>query len=198
VKKALAPFLPVPVIEKRGDRFTLNYDRPQSIGKVKAFYGNFNVMVKAYAYIRALGARGLREASENAVLNANYLMRRLAPYYYLPYDRHCKHEFVLSASYQLPAGVHTTDIAKMLLDYGFHAPTVYFPLIVKEAIMVEPTETESKETLDAFVDAMVEIAQLAEKDPEVLHSAPHKMVVGRLDDVTAARRPVLRWKPVEA
>jgi glycine dehydrogenase subunit 2 len=196
VKKALAPFLPVPVVAKRDGKFVLDYDRPHSIGKVKAFYGNFNVMVKAYAYIRALGAKGLREASENAVLNANYLMRRLAPYYHLPYDRHCKHEFVLSAAYQLATGVHTADVAKMLLDYGFHAPTVYFPLIVKEAIMVEPTETESKDTLDAFVDAMVEIAQLAEKDPDVLHSAPHKMVVGRLDDVTAARRPVLRWKPL--
>lgn len=197
VKKALAPFLPVPVVEKKDGKFVLDYDRPQSIGKVKAFYGNFSVMVKAYAYIRALGAKGLREASENAVLNANYLMRKLAPYYHLPYDRHCKHEFVLSAAYQLAAGVHTADIAKMLLDYGFHAPTVYFPLIVKEAIMVEPTETESKDTLDAFVSAMIEIAQLAEKDPEALHSAPHKMVVGRLDDVTAARRPVLRWRPRE-
>jgi len=197
VKKALAPFLPVPVVDKKDGRFVLDYDRPQSIGKVKAFYGNFNVMVKAYAYIRALGARGLREASENAVLNANYLMRKLAPYYHLPYDRHCKHEFVLSAAHQLACGVHTADIAKMLLDYGFHAPTVYFPLIVREAIMVEPTETESKGTLDAFAAAMVEIARLAETNPEVLHSAPHKMVVGRLDDVTAARRPVLRWRQGE-
>lgn len=197
VKKALAPFLPVPVVDKKDGRFVLDYDRPQSIGKVKAFYGNFNVMVKAYAYIRALGARGLREASENAVLNANYLMRKLAPYYHLPYDRHCKHEFVLSAAHQLASGVHTADIAKMLLDYGFHAPTVYFPLIVREAIMVEPTETESKDTLDAFAAAMVEIARLAETNPEVLHSAPHKMVVGRLDDVTAARRPVLRWRQGE-
>ncbi|MGE5592339.1 MAG: aminomethyl-transferring glycine dehydrogenase subunit GcvPB [Betaproteobacteria bacterium] len=194
VKKALAPFLPIPVVDKKDGRFVLDYDRPRSIGKVKAFYGNFNVMVKAYAYIRALGAKGLREASENAVLNANYLMRKLAPYYHLPYDRHCKHEFVLSAAYQLASGVHTGDIAKMLLDYGFHAPTVYFPLIVKEAIMVEPTETESKDTLDAFAAAMMEIARLAEANPEVLHSAPHKMVVGRLDDVTAARRPVLRWR----
>ncbi|MGE5584479.1 MAG: aminomethyl-transferring glycine dehydrogenase subunit GcvPB [Bacillota bacterium] len=194
VKKALAPFLPVPVVEKKDGKFVLDYARPQSIGKVKAFYGNFNVMVKAYAYIRALGAKGLREASENAVLNANYLMRKLAPYYHLPYDRHCKHEFVLSGEYGLASGVHTGDIAKMLLDYGFHAPTVYFPLIVKEAIMVEPTETESRDTLDAFVDAMIGIAQLAEKDPEALHTAPHKMVVGRLDDVTAARRPVLRWR----
>lgn len=197
VKKILAPFLPVPVVDKQGDLYTLNYDRPQSIGMVKGFYGNFNVMVKGFAYIRSLGAEGLRRVAETAVLNANYIMRRLEKYYNLPYDRHCKHEFVIDASRQLQYGVHTNDIAKALLDLGFHAPTVYFPLIVREAMMIEPTETESKETLDAFIEAMIEIAQLAETSPEKLQTAPHNTVVGRLDDVTAARRPILRWTPPE-
>ncbi len=197
VKKILAPFLPVPVVEKQGDRYTLNCDRPHSIGTVKGFYGNFNVMVKGFAYIRSLGAEGLRRVAETAVLNANYIMRRLEKYYHLPYDRHCKHEFVIDASRQLEYGVHTNDIAKALLDLGFHAPTVYFPLIVREAMMIEPTETESKETLDAFIEAMIEIAQLAETSPEKLQTAPHNTVVGRLDDVTAARRPILRWTPPE-
>ncbi len=195
VKRALAPFLPVPVVVKRGDRFILDYERPHSIGKVKAFYGNFGVMVKAYAYIRALGAAGLRDASENAVLNANYLLSLLSKHYHVPYQRRCMHEFVLSCARQLAAGVHAGDVAKALLDYGFHAPTVYFPLIVKEALMIEPTETESKETLDAFAAAMADIARRAEEDPEALRSAPHSTVVGRLDDVTAARRPILRWRP---
>jgi len=197
VKEILTPFLPVPVVEKHGDRYTLNYDRPQSIGKVKGFYGNFNVMVKGFAYIRSLGAEGLRKVAETAVLNANYIMRRLEKYYHLPYDRHCKHEFVIDASRQLEYGVHTNDIAKALLDLGFHAPTVYFPLIVREAMMIEPTETESKETLDAFIEAMIQIAQLAETRAEKIQTAPHNTVVGRLDDVTAARRPVLRWTPPE-
>ncbi len=197
VKKILAPFLPVPVVDKQGDLYTLNYDKPQSIGMVKGFYGNFNVMVKGFAYIRSLGAEGLRRVAETAVLNANYIMRRLEKYYNLPYDRHCKHEFVIDASRQLQYGVHTNDIAKALLDLGFHAPTVYFPLIVREAMMIEPTETESKETLDAFIEAMIEIAQLAETSPEKLQTAPHNTVVGRLDDVTAARRPILRWTPPE-
>lgn len=197
VKKILAPFLPVPVVDKQGDLYTLNYDRPQSIGMVKGFYGNFNVMVKGFAYIRSLGAEGLRRVAETAVLNANYIMRRLEKYYNLPYDRHCKHEFVIDASRQLQYGVHTNDIAKALLDLGFHAPTVYFPLIVREAMMIEPTETESKETLDAFIEAMIKIAQLAETSPEKLQTAPHNTVVGRLDDVTAARRPILRWTPPE-
>ncbi len=197
VKEILAPFLPVPVVAKQGDRYILDYGRPHSIGTVKGFYGNFNVMVKGFAYIRSLGAEGLRKVAETAVLNANYIMRRLEKYYHLPYDRHCKHEFVIDASRQLQYGVHTNDIAKALLDLGFHAPTVYFPLIVREAMMIEPTETESKETLDAFIEAMIKIAQLAETSPEKLQTAPHDTVVGRLDDVTAARRPVLRWTPPE-
>ncbi len=197
VKEILAPFLPVPTVEKRNNLYTLDYDRPQSIGKVKGFYGNFNVMVKGFAYIRSLGAEGLRQVAENAVLNANYIMRKLEDYYHLPYDRHCKHEFVIDASRQLKHGVHTNDIAKALLDLGFHAPTVYFPLIVREAMMIEPTETESKETIDSFIEAMITIAELAETEAEKLRTAPHNTVVGRLDDVTAARRPILRWIPPE-
>lgn len=193
VKKELEKFLPVPVVVKDGDMYRLDYDRPESIGKIKSFYGNFGVMVKAYAYIRSMGPDGLKEVSENAVLNANYLMKRLKDHYYLPYDRICKHEFVLSGKWQVEHGVHTGDIAKALLDYGYHAPTIYFPLIVEEAIMIEPTETESLETLDGFVDAMVEIAELAKNDPEKVKGAPYTMVVGRLDDVRAARQPDLRW-----
>lgn len=197
VKEFLAPFLPVPVVEKQGDRYVLNYNRPQSIGMVKGFYGNFNVMVKGFAYIRSLGAEGLRKVAETAVLNANYVMTKLKEYYNLPYDRFCKHEFVIDSSRQVKHGVHTGDIAKALLDLAFHAPTIYFPLIVREAMMIEPTETESKETLDAFIEAMIKIAELAETSPETLQTAPHHTVVGRLDDVTAARKPIPRWTPPE-
>ena len=193
VNKKLEPFLPIPRVEKVGENYRLNYNYPKSIGQVKAFYGNFGVMVKAYAYIRAIGPKGLRKVAEDAVLNANYLKDKLKPYYDLPYDRVCKHEFVLSGSKQAEKGVHTMDIAKRLLDYGFHAPTVYFPLIVKEAIMIEPTETESKETLDAFADAMIKIAEEAEKNPDVVKNAPQKTPVSRLDMVKAAREPVLKW-----
>jgi len=197
VKALLEPFLPKPTIEGDGERYFLNYDRPDSIGRVKAFYGNFAVLVKAYAYIRALGPDGLREVAENAVLNANYLMRKLKGAYELPYDRICKHEFVLSGSKQLAHGVHTMDIAKRLIDYGYHPPTIYFPLIVKEALMIEPTETEGKETLDAFADAMLQIAEEARKDPDLLRAAPQTAPVTRPDALTAARRPNLRWRPVD-
>jgi len=193
VKKQLEPFLPIPRIEKKGETYHLNYDYPLSIGRVKAFYGNFGVMVKAYAYIRALGAKGLKQVAENAVLNANYLLKKLKPYYDLPYDQTCKHEFVLSGSRQAKKGVRTMDIGKRLLDYGFHTPTIYFPLIVKEAIMIEPTETESKETLDAFADAMIKIAEEVEKNSEIVKNAPQKTPVSRLDMVKAAREPVLKW-----
>ncbi len=175
-----------------------------SIGRVKAFYGNFGVFIKAYTYIRMLGAEGLKQVSEDAVLAANYLLARLREVYPLTYDRTCMHEFVLSGP--LPQAlrqaqdaapeVHTVDIAKRLMDYGFHPPTVYFPLIVPEALMIEPTETESKETLDAFVEAMLKIAQEAQENPDLLHRAPHTTPVTRLDEVRAARRPKLRWKPV--
>jgi len=195
VREDLAPFLPVPLVSKGDNGFYLDYDRPQSIGRVKGFYGNFGVMVKAYTYIRALGARGLRRASEQAVVNANYLMRQLQPLFELPFDRPCKHEFVLSASRQKKqAGVSALDIAKALLDYGVHAPTVYFPLIVDEAMMIEPTETEGKATLDRFASAMRQIAREADESPGALHEAPHNLPVRRLDETEAARHPRLRWK----
>jgi glycine dehydrogenase subunit 2 len=193
VKKELKPFLPIPRVEKKGETYYLNYDYHLSIGRIKAFYGNFGVMVKAYAYVRVLGAKGLRQVAENAVLNANYLLKKLKSYYDLPYDQICKHEFILSGSRQAKKGVNTMDIAKRLLDYGFHAPTVYFPLIVEEAMMIEPTETESKETLDAFADAMIKIAEEVEKNPEVVKCAPYNTPVSRLDMVKAAREPVLKW-----
>ena len=151
-------------------------------------------MTKAYAYIRSLGAEGLKEASENAVINANYLKEKLKEYYYLPYDRTCMHEVVFSGKRQKAKGIHTLDIAKRLLDYGLHPPTVYFPLIVEEALMTEPTETESKRTLDTYIDAMIEIARDADENPEILHNAPHNTPVRRLDDVRAVRQPDLRWK----
>ncbi len=194
VKKELAKFLPVPVVEFDGEKYFLNYDMPDSIGRMKSFYGNFLVMVKAYVYIRSLGPDGLREASKDAVLNANYILRRITEYYDLPYDRHCKHEFVVSPQrIKKETGCHTMDISKRLLDYGVHPPTNYFPLIVDEAIMVEPTETESKETLDYFADALIAIAKEAYSNPEMLRKAPHTTVVGRLDEAGAAKNPRIRW-----
>jgi len=163
-----------------------------SIGRLKAFYGNFGVWLRAYTYIRMLGAAGLREVSENAVLNANYLLGRLKGTYPLPYDRICMHEFVLSGLLPGASEVHTMDIAKRLMDYGYHPPTVYFPLIVPEALMIEPTETESKQTLDAFADALIQIAEEAKSNPQLLHEAPHATPVSRLDEVRAARQPVLQ------
>ena len=194
VKKDLIPFLPVPVLVKQGNQYAFDYDRPQTIGRIKPFYGNFGINVRAYTYIRTMGPDGLKQVTEDAVLNANYLMRRLAPYYDLPYDTHCKHEFVLSGRKQKKLGVRTLDIAKRLLDFGFHPPTIYFPLNVEEAMMIEPTETESKETLDAFIDTMIQIAQEAEETPEVVQEAPHTTVVKRLDETQAARKPVLRYE----
>lgn len=193
VKKDLIPFLPKPVLVKRGDGYHFDYDRPQSIGRVKPFYGNFGINVRAYTYIRTMGPDGLREVTENAVINANYMMRLLAPYYDLPYDRHCKHEFVISGRRQKKLGVRTLDIAKRLLDFGFHPPTIYFPLNVEECMMIEPTETESKETLDAFIDTMIQIAKEAEENPEIVQEAPHSTVVSRLDETKAARTPILRY-----
>ncbi len=194
VCEKLVPFLPVPVIAKRGDAYAFDFDRPHTIGKVRSFYGNFGVLVRAYAYIRTMGAAGLRDVSENAVLNANYLMHRLKSEYLLRFDRTCKHEFVLSGKKQHDAnGVSTLDMAKALMDYGFHPATIYFPHLVEEAIMIEPTETEGKETLDEFADAMVAIAHDAETDPEKVKNAPHTTIVSRLDETAAARKPVLRW-----
>jgi glycine dehydrogenase subunit 2 len=195
VRKHLAPFMPVPTVEKKGEVFSLDFDRPRSIGKVRSFATSFGVMVRSYAYIRSLGAAGLKRAAETAVLNANYLMHQLKGAYHLPYDRVCKHECVFSDGLQLPNDVKTLDIAKRLMDYGFHPPTIYFPLIVSGALMIEPTETESKETLDQFIAAMKEIAREAKEAPDVVRAAPHKPLLSRLDETRAARQPVLRWKP---
>jgi glycine dehydrogenase subunit 2 len=194
ILNSLSDFLPKPVIEKEGDRYTLNYDRPKSIGRVKPFYGNFGVMVKAYVYIRMLGVDGLKDVAENAVLNANYLMKKLKDDYLLPYDVTCKHEFVISGANQMKYGVHTMDIAKRLMDYGFHPPTIYFPLIVKEAMMIEPSETESKQTLDDFADAMHKIAKESIENPDLVKSAPHNTPGGRLDGVLAARKPKVKYQ----
>jgi glycine dehydrogenase subunit 2 len=194
VKSHLAPFLPVPRVVKEGERFRWSDKFPDSIGRIRSFYGNFNVMVKAYTYIRSIGAEGLRRVSENAVLNANYIKERLRPHYLLAYDRICMHECVFSGEKQVQeSGVHTTDIAKRLLDYGFHPPTIYFPLIVREAIMIEPTETESKETLDEFCAAMISIAKEAKENPDLVKSAPLTTPVKRMDDVLAARKPDVCW-----
>jgi glycine dehydrogenase subunit 2 len=194
VGKNLVPYLPIPRVVKNGDRYDWDYDYPDSVGRVKAFYGNFNVMVKAYTYIRSLGPHGLKRASEMAVLNANYVKERLRDHYDLAYDRICMHECVFSGSRQVKeSGVHTSDIAKRLLDYGYHPPTIYFPLIVPEAIMIEPNETESKETLDAFCDTMITIATEAKENPDMVKSAPLTTPVRRLDDVKAAREPDVCW-----
>ena len=188
VKKALIPFLPMPRIIKAADGgIALETDNPRSIGRTATFYGNFGVMVRAYAYMIMLGKEGLIEVSDQAVLNANYIMSRLKSHYDLPFEQTCMHECVFSASRQLKHGVHAIDIAKYLIDRGYHPPTVYFPLIVKEAIMIEPTETESKQTMDAFIAVMKEAAEMAEKDPEALLRAPVTMPVTRLDETKAAR-----------
>ena len=198
VREPLAPFLPTPIVRRReGDGGYALAAPERSIGRVGLFHGNFGVMVRAYAYIRSLGAVGLREVSDNAVLDANYVLARLRDAYRLPYDRRCMHEVVFSGSRQKAKGVKTQDIAKRLIDYGFHPPTIYFPLMVDEAMLIEPTETESKETLDAFCDAMLAIAREAEEEPEVVRSAPHRAPLRRLDEATAARQPVLRWRPPE-
>ncbi len=198
VKKILAPYLPVPSVLKDGDRYRLDFDRPQTIGRMRAFFGNVGILVRAYTYILSLGPVGLRRVSENAVLNANYLRSRLRDAFPIPHDRLCMHEFVLSglkAKGKDGHRPHTIDLAKRLLDYGFHSPTIYFPLIVHEAIMIEPTETESRETLDAFADAMLAIAREAVETPEKLLEAPHTLPIRRPDEVRAARQPVLRWVP---
>ena len=196
VKKPLEPFLPVPVIGLNGRGYHLNYDRPKSIGKVRAWYGNFALLVRAYAYILRMGGDGLKEVSDRAVLNANYLRHRLAGVLDVPFGGLRKHEFVASAA-KLAAekGVRTVDLAKRLMDFGYHPPTVYFPHLVEEALMVEPTETETKETLDGFVDAL---AKIVKEDPETLHSAPHNTAVARVDEVQAAREPILSWRTAKA
>ncbi|WP_077299497.1 aminomethyl-transferring glycine dehydrogenase subunit GcvPB [Virgibacillus pantothenticus] len=194
VTEELKPFLPKPLLEKQGEAYRFNYDLPNSIGRVKPYYGNFGIYLRAYTYIRTMGAEGLKKASEYAVLNANYLMRQLEEEYDLPFDQHCKHEFVLSGRRQKKLGVRTLDIAKRLLDYGYHPPTIYFPLNVEEALMVEPTETEAKETLDGFIEAMKKIAAEARDEPELVQEAPHDTIVKRMDETTAARKPILRYE----
>jgi len=196
VCEKLVDFLPISRVIRRADgTFALDYHKHKSIGYIAPFYGNFGVILKAYAYILSLGRSGLIEASENAVLSANYCLGRLKDYYAPAYGKSCMHECVLSAEKQLEQGVHALDIAKYLIDKGFHPPTIYFPMIVKEAMMVEPTETESKETLDAFIEVMIEAAVLAKANPEVLHQAPLSMPIKRLDETKAAREPNLRWQP---
>jgi glycine dehydrogenase subunit 2 len=195
VKKILEPFLPIPRLKRARNKWTFDYKRPRSIGRVRAFYGNFGVIVRALAYILAHGGDGLRNATVDAVMNANYLRKKLEPYYDLPYTAPNMHEVVFSDDRQAKLGVRTGDIAKRLIDYGFHPYTVSFPLIVHGALMIEPTETESKDELDLFADAMISIAQEVETDPEMVRKAPHNTRTSRVDEVTAARRPVLRWTP---
>ncbi|MGH2570292.1 MAG: aminomethyl-transferring glycine dehydrogenase subunit GcvPB, partial [bacterium] len=192
--EALAPYLPSPLPSRRADgSFFLDRNRPRSVGRVHSWLGNFGILVRAYSYLVFHGCDGLREISEGAVLGANYLMSRVREAFDLPYDRPCMHEFVISGSRQKAGGVSTMDMAKRLLDYGFHPPTVYFPLIVPEAMMVEPTESENVETLDRFADALLAIAREAEKSPDLVKGAPHDTPVGRLDEADANRRPNLCW-----
>lgn len=197
----LADYLPSPILDVDPDRsegdaeFYTFVDPSKSIGRVKAFYGHFGVLVRAYTYIRMLGPEGLRRVAEHAVLNANYVMSRIEDTYRVPYDRTCMHEFVCEGYFPDAPDVHALDISKRLIDYGFHPPTNYFPLIVREALMIEPTETESKETLDQFAQALLRIAEEAYEDPDLLHKAPHRAPVRRLDEVKAARELILRWEP---
>ncbi len=197
VREHLAAYLPAPVVARRSTAgtgpFYLDYDRPKSIGRVRSFFGNVGILLRGYFYIRTLGPRGLREVSENAVLNANYLLARVKGIYDVPYGDRCMHEFVASArGLRRERRISAMDIAKRLLDYGYHAPTVYFPLVVPEAIMIEPTETESRETLDAFADTL---RRIHDEDPDLLHDAPHTLGISRPDEVRAAKEPILRWKP---
>jgi glycine dehydrogenase subunit 2 len=192
VRSRLAPFLPAPLVAKTGDSFHLHYDRPKSIGRVRSFFGNVGILLRGYFYIRTLGPDGLRAVSENAVLNANYLLTRVKGAYEVPCGDRCMHEFVASArALRRERRISAMDIAKRLLDYGYHAPTVYFPLVVPEALMIEPTETESRETLDAFADSLLRIST---EEAGFLHQAPHTLAISRPDEVKAAKEPILRWK----
>jgi len=195
VKAHLAPFLPVPLVEKTDQGYRLCYDRPDSIGKVRSFWGQTGLLLRAYAYVRTLGPEGLTGASRDAVLNANYLRALLHDVYEMPYEGPCMHEFVASARrYKREHGVRTLDIAKRLIDYGFYPPTVYFPLIVEECLMIEPTETEDKQTLDRYAETLRRIAGEAQETPELVRGAPHQTLVGRIDEARAARQPDLRWR----
>jgi glycine dehydrogenase subunit 2 len=195
IKAALEPYLPRPRILKKNDRYYFEHNRPKSIGKIRSSYGNFGMMVRAYAYIKRLGAEGLKSASQLAVLNANYIKKKLQSHYHLPYnDLPCMHESVFTDRLQQSSGVKTLDIAKRLIDYGYHPPTIYFPLVVSGALMIEPTETEDKNTLDGFIEAMISIAAECRENPEMVKMAPHKTRVSRMDEVKAAREPVLKWQ----
>jgi glycine dehydrogenase subunit 2 len=194
VKKILAPFLPIPIVVKKDEDYHLEYNLPDSIGKVQTYYGNFLVMVRAYTFLRSIGEQGLKKISKSAILNANYIIQSLKDDYYLPYPGFCMHEGVLSGRDLRDHGIRTLDVAKRLLDFGFHAPTVYFPLIVSEALMIEPTENETKETLDRFIDSMKQIRKESLDNPDVLTSAPTTTPVRRLDEVKAIKELTVRWK----
>jgi len=193
VKEFLEPFLPTPVLKENEGEFYWDRDRPKSIGKIHAFHGNYGVMIRAFSYIRSLGKEGLKKTTENAVLNANYMKTKLRDDFELPYDESSLHEFVLSGSKQKEEGASTENIAKRLLDYGQYAPTIYFPLVVKEALMIEPTETENLDTLNRFINTMGKIAEEVENNPEIVKNAPHNTVVRKLDEAQAARHPDLKW-----
>ncbi len=195
-RKVLEPYQPGPVVRRDGERYVIDHDRPKSIGRVRSFFGNFGMMVRAYAYLRELGPAGLKAVTDMAVLNANYVAARLKPFYPIAFDTPSLHEAVFTdRALEAKTGVKTLDVAKRLIDFGFHPPTVYFPLVVRGALMIEPTETESKQTLDAFVDAMIEVAREAETSPETVKQAPHLTRLGRLDEARAARKPRLRYRP---
>ncbi|HEX9146147.1 MAG TPA: aminomethyl-transferring glycine dehydrogenase subunit GcvPB, partial [Candidatus Binatia bacterium] len=198
VKERLSDYLPVPRLVKQGDRFDWLENSPKTIGRVRSFFGNFGVLVRAYTYILSLGGDGLEEASRMALLNANYIRKKLEKHYQIAYNEPCMHECIFTDRLQHKNGVSTLDIAKRLLDYGFHPPTIYFPLVVSGALMIEPTESETPETLDGFVAAMLAIAEEAKERPEIVKTAPHSTPVGRLDEARAARKPVLRWEPPSA
>ncbi len=194
VKEFLKPYLPRPVLQKKEGKYCWDYDRPKSIGKIHGFYGNYGVLIRAYAYIKTLGGSGLKKTTENAVLNANYMKSQLKEEFLLPYEANSLHEFVLSGIKQKEKGGDTLHIAKRLLDYGQYAPTIYFPLVVKEAMMIEPTETENLETLNRFIDTLKTISKEVEENPEVVKNAPHNTSVRKLDEVKAAREPDLGWQ----
>ncbi len=197
VTSQLADFLPIPVLTQQHNQLCFNCNRPHSIGKIHSFFGNFGVMVKAFIYIRMMGSDGLKSISKNAIINANYLMHRLKKYYQLPFESHAMHEFVLSGDWQKEKGIKTLDIAKKLLDFGFHAPTIYFPLIIHEALMIEPTESESKEILDAFADTMIQIAKMVNTNPDSLKNAPETTPVGRLNEAEAARNLNVKYTSIK-
>ncbi len=197
VKKHLEDYLPIPIIEEKDGYYYPVYNRKKSIGKIRSFYGNFAVLIKALAYILSLGSQGLKKIAINAVANANYLRTKLKDYYYLPYKKAVMHEVIFSDKNQSKKGIHAIDIAKRLIDYGFHPPTIYFPLIVSGALMIEPTETESIEELDRFIEAMIKIAKEAEENPELVKAAPYTTPVGRLNETEAARKPILTYKTLK-